>query len=353
MTKTIIHHRTRSRPCLKFVGSFASLAAFALIVSLTPVTTSAQPQAKYRAAVAIFSFQELRAMPIFTNPTIKVGDVINVEYETTEVAAEMCFPNLTTRPPSFIGDHARRVSSDTALELSGASRINPMISADASFSNAISAYSFIVIDNIVRFQPEPDQTALSRDNVSNHSVCDVVRGLFDNQLQSRLLATTVYSASVFGLFQYASTERVQAGLAFDQLTRRLGSGNVSIRHSSGGSQIHIARRPEGTFAVQWSRINLDELARIYAYFQAPQQNLQEFERQVHLYLTGEDPGLLSEIKASLSRILSGLGFYENRLETLKKRLTEGGTLVDVAELDAQQMNAAGLVAGAAAIADHP
>ncbi len=314
-------------------------------------TSHADSSTKFRVALAMYAFQNLRAMPIINNRSISVGDVIDIGTESVLQSSGVCYPNLNERTTSS-GQDTIAVSYDTVLQLTGTVGMPRFSDFEADLQQVLSGRSVLLVENLAGYAPDPDQYELSRSMVSPDVRCQLVREIHNGNSPTSILASAVYRADISGGFYFKSSEMQDFNVSTNLLRRLWGQANIGIYHEDARLTIHLTDRNRGSVAVQAFRLDLNELAELYTLFGENPQSISEYERQVHRYLTADDPGILEEIRLHFLDFFESIGLRAESIEDLKRRLIENGSPVmeeEIQEVPQEWWDAVGVVGAGAEI----
>ena len=324
---------------------FSALVATIFSCVAMNATSHADSSTKFRVALAMYAFQNLRAMPIINNRSISVGDVIDIGTESVLQSSRVCYTNLNERETSS-GHDTIAVSYDTVLQLTGIAEMQRFSDFEADLQNVLSGRSVLLIENLKRYAPDPDQYELSRPMVSPDVRCQLVRNVHNRNSPTSILASSVYRAKISGGFYFRNSEMREVSASTNSLDWLLGHADIGIYHEDAGLTIHLTDRNWGSVAVQAFRLDLNELAELYTLFGENPQSIAEYEMQVHRYLTADDPDTWEEIKLHFLEFFESIGLRAESIDDLKRRLIENGSLVteeEVQEVPQEWWDAVGVV----------
>ena len=308
-------------------------------------TSYADSSTQIRAALAMYSFQNLRAMPLINNRSVSVGDVIDIGTESVLRSAEVCYPNLSERETSS-GHDMIAVSYETALQLTGIAEMARFSDFEADLQQVLFGHSVLLMENLKGYAPDPDQYELDRSKVSPDVRCQLVQAVLNGNSTTSILASSVYHADISGGFYFENREMQDVNVSANSLRWLLGHASIGIHQEDVGSTIHLTDRNWGSVAVQALRLDLKELARLYTLFGENPESIAKYERQVYRYLTGDDPSLLEEVRLVFLDFWEWAGLRLESIEDLKRRLIEKGTVVtaeEIQEIPQEWWDAAGVV----------
>ena len=212
-------HRFSLRAVHCVVGT---LIAAVLSGAVMSATSYADSSTQFRAALAMYAFQKLRAMPIMNNRSISVGDVIDIRTESVLRSAEVCYPNLDERETS--SDHDMiTVSYDTALQFTGIAEMARFSDFDADLQKVLSGRSVLLIEDLKRYAPDPDLYELDRSKVSPDVRCQLVQEVHNCNPATSILASSVYRADISGGFYFGSSEMQDINVSTNPLYWLLGT----------------------------------------------------------------------------------------------------------------------------------
>lgn len=326
---SFLHMRHR---ILGVSGILGALVAVTLCSTAMNTKSYADSSTKYRVALAMYAFQNLRAMPIMNNRSIAVGDVVGIETESVLRSAKVCYPSLSEME-IFSGQDKIKVSHDAALQVAGIAGTRQYSIFAVDLQQHLSGRSVLLIDNLKGYAPDPDQYELERHKVSSSEPCQRVHTVYDGSSARNILVSTVYRAVVSGQFHFSNSEIRDVNFSINPWRFLLDQPNVEIRSEDDLTMIHVTGRSWGSIAVQALRLDLEKLAQLYALFGENPETVAEYERQVHRYLTAENPGILEEIRLGFLDFLERFGFPIESIEDLRNQLVEQGTVVTAEEIE--------------------
>lgn len=342
-----------------FMPTGAALAASlrcvtiaALFLILVMEAALSQGSNQYRVALSKYAFQNLKAMPIFHNKRIAVGDLIDIANEQVSRSASRCYPDLNTALGQEQYDYFE-IALGNAISVSGGAEVRQAVRADAALKSALMKNSVLFIDRMQRTSPIPDQLTLSRANINDSQECDYVREIERQTSNEHMIVSVLYRAEISGGFLFGADEEQKAEAATRKLTDNVGEAEIAVRRSGNQTEIHLTGSQLGTIAVQGRKLDREALAKLYVLLQESPQTIAELEEIVHTYITTDAPSIEKEIGWFFRGYMEKLGLGDEDIDGLKIQLfaedpekpTYAATLDDIPQehWDAAGVIAAGLI----------
>ena len=324
-------HAKNPKRSFPTILSLALMLFFALSGAL-----HAETKKQYRVALAKYAFQELHAMPTHTNLGIAVGDIVDIANESVHYSAIRCYPFLETLATDPRYDYIE-TSQNVMFEASGGGEVSKVLQVEVGGQHALASRSSLFIDKLQRIDPKPDLFAIDQSKVAQIPDCDPVRLFPDGTGGIQLQAATVFRAEVSGGFLYETSDKLRAEAQASKLAKKLTNVKVKVRYESDSVGIHLTSRQWGTIAVQGTRLNLDELTKLYVLFKDKPATVADFESKIHEYIMADDPGLIKEITWWFRKQMEELKYSEYTIEYLKRQLFASKNAVSISRKDYEKI----------------
>lgn len=311
-----------------------------LVLAFSPAAVQASEIAealtKLRASFARTAFSHFKAMPLHLRYDVEVGEVIRIQDEQRLLKSSKCYPDLEITVDASTESVAVSLSrkSAVALGLGGSASVYGIpASAEAQFKRNVrkSVQSILVRTSLAY----PTGGAIELKSPTGDSVdCETLFPPASIPMGPGLLVSSVFSGKL--ITQQAIDSDIAAGIdASAKLTPRglpvEVTGDVDTSTSTTSVIAHL--RPEGSFAVQSAFINYRALMDYYALAQNNLETWAELEALIESYISGEEPGLLADIKEEIWSLWERLDQPEESLTQYRERLfaSEDAVFLEKAE----------------------
>ncbi|WP_264210226.1 hypothetical protein [Leisingera thetidis] len=316
---------------LTLVLSFSAAAAQASEI--------AEALTKLRTSFARTAFSHFKAMPLHLRYDVEVGEVIRIQDEQRLLKSSKCYPGLEIelddRTESVAVSLSRK--SAVALGLGGrASLYGIPASGEAEFNRSVRRSVQSILMRTSFAYPLGGASELMSPT-GDSAECEALFPPASIPMGPGLLVSSVFTGKL--ITQQAIDSDLAAGIdASAKLTPRglpvEVSGDAEASTSTRSVIAHL--RPEGSFAVQSAFISRRALMDYYALAQNNLETWAELEALIESYVSGEEAGLLADIKSGIWSLWEKLDQPEETLTQYRERLfaSEDADFVeDVGKLD--------------------
>lgn len=304
---------------------WVSLLTLVLAVSPAAVHASelAEALTKLRASFARTAFSHFKAMPLHLRYDVEVGEVIRIQDEQRLFESAKCYPGLEIEEDTTTESLSVSLSrkSAVALGLGGSASVYGIpASAEAQFNRNVrrSVQSVLVRTSLAY----PMAGAIELVSPTGDSPdCEALFPPASIPMGPGLLVSSVFTGKL--ITQQAVDNDIAAGIeASAKLTPRglpvEVTGDVDASTSTTSVIAHL--RPEGTIAVQSAFISRRALMDYYALAQNNLETWAELEALIESYISGEEPGLLADVKKEIWSLWERLDQPEESLTQYRERL---------------------------------
>lgn len=299
----------------------------ALIVTAAPAVVNASEMAealtKLRASFARTSFSHFKAMPLHIRYEVKVGEVIRIQDEQRLIESTTCYPDLdiATENAQEVASVSlsRKSSALLGLGLDGAVYGIPA-SANVELERSIQRSAQSVLRRRSMSYPQRGVETFGSPSGTDTACLSMFPPAFIPGGPG-LLVSAVIEGSL------ETQQSVDIGLAAQidasaKVTPRGFPVEVSgeIAASNNSSSVIAHLRPEGSFAVQSAFVSRRRLMEYYALANDNPDTWAELEALIESFLSGEEPGMLANIRTDILSLWEKLDQPEEALSQYRERL---------------------------------
>ncbi|WP_147438900.1 hypothetical protein [Roseovarius spongiae] len=311
-------------------------------------------------AIAYYAFRELKAMPVLTNRTVVVGDVISVSpYEEVLAPAADCYLSLRTKPEQEDGarsgrTHHVKISVDIVGAIAGSADVRRIVTAEAALEALFKNSSAVVFSGVTGSVPDPSIQELFPRKVENIEDCRPTLETLAQHRYDRLLVTRTYSGSIDAGFVFERGTSTEISAATDVIGRFFSDASVTVRGETNSNHVLLGKWENGVIAVQSSRLNLSRLAEAWLVMNENIDTVIGLEGLVQEYLQNESFEIREGIRGAIRNQLEEWGFYGQDFENYRRQIFAGeeGSEYSPEDIPEEHWRAAAALAAAILIASE-
>jgi len=280
-------------------------------------------------AIAYYAFQQLKAMPIISNRTVRVGDLLIVNrQEDVLAAASRCYPTLRTKSEEENGaasgrTHHISMSIETVASIAAEANVRRLITAEATLEALFKDSSAVVFSGVTGTVPDPDIQELFSDKVETTQECRPTTETLAQHRYDRVLVTRTYSGSIDVGFAFERGTSAEIAAATDVIGQYISDASVTAEAARNSKRAILGNWDRGVIAVQSSRLNPNRLAEAWLVMNQDIDTVIELEELVQEYLQSDDFEIREGIAGAIRNLFEEWGYFQQDFIEYRRSIFAG------------------------------
>jgi len=268
-------------------------------------------------------------MPILTNRTVRVGDVVSVEiYEEVLAPAVDCYLSLSTKSEEADGvrsgrTHHIKVSVETVASISTGADVRRIVAAEAALKALFRDSSAVMFSGVVGTVPDPSIQELYPDKVERIDDCRSTLETLAQHRYDQLLVTRTYSGSIDVGFVFERGASAELSAATDVIGRFISDASATAQAERNFNRAVLGHWENGVIAVQSSRLNLNRLAQAWLVMNENIDTVIGLEELVQEYLQNDSFEIREGIRGAIRNQLEEWGLIEQDFIDYRREIFAG------------------------------